>query len=96
MRKRKVEADLFNKAKTIRNEILSRVEADLKNFKSHKDYTLRKDVQNAPTFLDKGDKLRKIKGMILSAINKAIADKDVTAIKELKKLVDKLEVELLQ
>jgi hypothetical protein len=44
--------------------------------------------------LDKNDKLRKIKGMILSAINRAINEKDIKAIKELKKLVERLEGEL--
>jgi hypothetical protein len=47
-----------------------------------------------PVFLERADRLKKIKGMILSSINKAINDRDVSAIKELKKLIQNLEQEL--
>ncbi|MEO8473033.1 MAG: ParB/Srx family N-terminal domain-containing protein [Chryseolinea sp.] len=87
----KNEADLFNKAKIIRNEILNAVASDLKVMKM----ASKKEEETATlTFLNKDDRLKRIKGLILSAINKAINDKDAKAIKELKKLVDKLEVEL--
>lgn len=93
----KNEADLSNKAKNIRNDILKRVEADLKNFKIPPNNNPEVDKLHAqPVFLNKGDKVRKIKGMILSAINKAINEKDVKAIRELKKLVDRLEMELFE
>lgn len=91
------EADLYNKAKIIKAEILEEVETDLKGLSSSK----MKKAQEAlaasePTFLDKPDRLKKIKGMILSAINRAINEKDMKAIKELKKLIEKLEGELFE
>jgi hypothetical protein len=47
-----------------------------------------------PVFLTREDRLKKIKGMIISAINRAITEKDSVVIKELKKLIDKLADEL--
>ena len=90
----KNEADLFNKAKAIKEEILGEVEVGLKNLQQKKIVDLHDELTSEPTFLDKNDKLRKIKGMILSAINRAINEKDIKAIKELKKLVERLEGEL--
>ena len=90
----KNEADLFNKAKAIKEEILSEVEVGLKNLQQKKIVDLHDELTSEPAFLDKNDKLRKIKGMILSAINRAINEKDIKAIKELKKLVERLEGEL--
>ena len=87
----KNEADLFNKAKVIKSEVLQEVEAGLKSLGKEK---FAKEENAQPEFLEKPDRLRKIKGMILSAINKAINEKDVKAIKELKKLVERLEGEL--
>jgi len=90
----KNEADLFNKAKAIRNDVLKGVEADLQAIKSQKNLTRGEADEKGSLFMEKDDRLRKIKGMILSAINKAINDKDVRAIKELKKLIERLEGEL--
>lgn len=90
----KNEADLFNKAKAIREEVLAEVEVDLKNFEHKKIAGQHDALSLEPVFLDKNDKLRRIKGMILSAINRAINEKDIKAIKELKKLVERLEGEL--
>jgi hypothetical protein len=47
-----------------------------------------------PVFLSKEDRLKKIKGMIICAINRANTERDSVAIKELKKLIDKLADEL--
>ncbi len=90
----KNEADLFNKAKAIKEEVLAEVEVDLKNFEQKKIAGPHEELNLEPAFLDKNDKLRRIKGMILSAINRAINEKDIKAIKELKKLVERLEGEL--
>ena len=90
----KNEADLFNKAKAIKEEVLTEVEVGLKNLEQKKIADLREELSFEPAFLDKNDKLRRIKGMILSAINRAINEKDIKAIKELKKLVERLEGEL--
>ena len=57
----------------------------------------RETIQDSePLFIDKGDRLNKIKGMIISAINRAIKEKDIKAFKELKKLIEKLEYEIFQ
>ncbi|WP_276372815.1 ParB N-terminal domain-containing protein [Chryseolinea sp. H1M3-3] len=91
----KNEADLFNKAKIIKAEILEEVESGLKKLEREKSKNLQGEVKNSePIFLDKSDRLRRIKGLILSAINKAINERDVKAIKELKRLIEKLEDEL--
>lgn len=91
----KNEADLFNKAKVIRDEILDDVESKIKDVHKKKIETARAVLaEKEPVFLDRDDRLKKIKGMIVSAINKAINEKDTGAIKELKKLIDRLEKEL--
>lgn len=91
----KNEADLFNKAKQIRNEILDDAEKRVKKIQDKKVQEARAILaEKEPVFLPQGDRLRKIKGMIVSAISRAINHKDVAAIKELKKLIDQLEGEL--
>ena len=90
----KDETDLLRKAKVIRERILEEVEVslkDLNNRATSSDTTLNDSVQ---IFMDKSDRLRRIKGMILNAMNRAINDMDSQAIKELKRLVEKLEGEL--
>ena len=82
----KNEADLFNKAKLIRDHIVSDVATKIERIEKYS----AERVNQEPTFLNKDDKLRRIKGMILSAINKAIKEKDFQAIKELRKLIDQL------
>ncbi len=85
------EADLYNKAKIIRDEILDEVESRIKNLESEKIKNAQKILQaSEPVFLDKGDRVRRIKGNIISAINRAINKKDVKAIKELRHLIDEL------
>ncbi len=92
----KNEADLHNKAKIIREDLLSEVETRVRRIESEKIEKAQKILRDLePAFLPKGDRVRKIKGMIISAINRAINEKDAQAIKELKKLVEKLADELL-
>jgi len=86
------EADLYNKAKAIKDQILSDLERAVKNIEKEKIEKSQEILKSSePIFLKKDDRIRKIKGMIISAINRAINDKDSDAIKELKKLIDKLE-----
>jgi hypothetical protein len=88
----KNEADLYNKAKIIRENLLSEVEDSLKMIKE-------KQVEEAqvylnsvePVFAEKEDRVNRIKGKIISAINKAINKRDVDAIDELRGLIEKLE-----
>lgn len=92
----KNEADLYNKAKRIRDEILDEVETKIKDLQSRKLHEARKILdEKEPIFLKRDDRLRKIKGMIVSATNRAIEDRNVNSIKELKKLIERLEYELL-
>lgn len=89
------EADLFNKAKRIRDEILDQVEQNVKQIKAEKITKAQETLKSLePAFLNKEDRMKKIKASIVSAINRAINDKDVAAIKELKKLIERLEGEL--
>lgn len=91
----KNEADLYNKAKRIRNDILEEIEAKVMDIQNKKVKDAQTTLaQKDPLFLRRDDRLRKIKGMIVSAINKAIKDRNVNSIKELKKLIERLEEEL--
>jgi hypothetical protein len=92
----KNEADLFNKAKVIREEILNEVESNVK--KIHGDKIARaQEIMNThePMFVNREERLRKTKGMIISSINRAINKRDVNAIKELKKLIERLADEIM-
>jgi hypothetical protein len=91
----KNEADLYNKAKAIKEEVLQEMEAKLKKIEKQKSEKVQEVFKSMePVFLTKEDRLKKIKGMIISAINRAITEKDSVVIKELKKLIDKLADEL--
>ncbi|MGC3946350.1 MAG: hypothetical protein QM762_17830 [Chryseolinea sp.] len=92
----KNEADLYNKAKQIRTNVLNSVAANLSILNSKKERGASNDEDDSVVFLDQADKLRRIKGMILSAMNRAINEKNVKAMRELKKLVEKLEGELFE
>ena len=90
------EADLYNKAKTIKEEVLHEVEAKVKKIEKQKFEKVQEILKSMePVFLTREDRLKKIKGMIISAINRAIIERNSVAIKELKKLIDKLSVVLL-
>lgn len=88
----KNEADLYNKAQLIKNRILSEIESEVKEINQRKIEEANEVIlDKEPLFLDKDDRLRKIKGMIISAINRAINNKDHKAIEVLKSLIDRLE-----
>jgi hypothetical protein len=86
------EADLHNKAKQIRQNVLENVSLKLKKLEKERG-TGEGEVEST-IFLGKDDKFRRIKGRILSAINRAIQERDLNAMKELKKLVEQLSIEL--
>jgi hypothetical protein len=91
----KNEADLYNKAKAIKEEVLQEVEAKVKKIEKQKSEKVQEVLKSMePVFLSREDRLKKIKGKIISAINRAITERDSVAIKELKKLIDKLAGEL--
>lgn len=91
----KNEADLHNKAKLIREEIIEDIDGNLRKIENDRLEKAQQILRVAePAFLNKEDRLTKIKGKIISSINRAIKKKDVKAIAELKLLVDKLANEL--
>jgi hypothetical protein len=89
------EADLYNKAKAIKEEVLLEMEAKVKKIEKQKSEKVQEILKSIePVFLTREDRLKKIEGMIISAINRAITERDSVAIKELKKLIEKLASEL--
>jgi hypothetical protein len=91
----KNEADLYNKAKIIRDALLEEVDQSVRKIEKEKISKAQETLESSePAFLSREDKLRKIKGRIISAINKAINERDIDAIKELKKLIGRLEDQL--
>lgn len=93
----KNEADLYNKAKIIKNRILNEVENSIRHIKEKRVEEAREIIRESePVFAEKDDRLTKFKGMVISAMNRAIKEKDIEAIQELKKLVERLEYEIFQ
>lgn len=90
------EADLFNKAKIIKDEILDEVENSINKIENDRVERAKKELlDREPLFLDRENRIVKIKGMILSAINRAINERNIDIMQELKKLIERLEYELL-
>jgi hypothetical protein len=90
------EADLHNRVKKLRVELLSDIEFKLKEDKDKRiKEAQRKLREMEPVFSDWQDSVQKVKGRILSAVNRAIESRDVKALDQLKQLVVKLEL-LLQ
>lgn len=89
------EADIYNKAKQLRNETISQIEKELKEV-NEKRVGEAQEVwrQSDPLFLEKDERIQRIKANIISAINVAINKKDHDAIVNIKKLIDRLENEL--
>lgn len=93
----KNEADLGNKAKILKDLVLDEVENSIKRIENEK-IEKAKEILNKtePLFVERDQRLIRIKGMILSAINKAINDRNIGAIQELKNLIERLEHELFE
>jgi len=90
------EADLYNKAKLIKDSIIDEVEINVKKISSERTEAARNVLKSKePMFLNREDRLRKLKGMIISAMNRAIKESDLNAVKELRRLIEKLTEELL-
>ena len=88
----KNEADLYNKAQRLRNKVLSDIEKKLKESKEESIKRAREELQSTdPLFASTEERINRIKGQILSAMNRAIQNKDIEAIKELKGLIEKLQ-----
>jgi len=88
----KNEADLYNKAKIIKDDLLEEVEGRLNSIKKERLSDAQEFLESTePIFPEKDDQINRIKGKIISAINKAINKKDLDAIDELKSLIERLE-----
>jgi hypothetical protein len=86
------ETDLENKINKIKTNFLKEPETQsgiLNNSKNN----IAEDIVfgREPLFANVEYRLKKIKGMILSNLNKAIKEKDITALEEIRKLVTQLE-----
>ncbi len=92
-RKIKNEADLHNKANSLRNKILTDIEKKLKDEKQEKVRAAQEELESRDSlFINDEERVNRVKAGIMSAINRAIQKKDVKAINELRGLIDKLEV----
>lgn len=89
----KNEADLFNKAKIIKEGLLNEMESTLNQIKEKQVEEAQEYFKSTePIFQEKDDQVNRIKGKIISAINRAINKKDMAAIDELRQLIERLEV----
>jgi hypothetical protein len=89
------EADIYNKAKQLRNETISQIEKELKEVNEKRVEEAQEVLkQSDPLFLEKDEKIQRIKANIISAINIAINKRDHDAIIKIKSLIDRLENEL--
>lgn len=92
----KNEADLYNKAKVIKDRALEDIAGKVKEIETGRiQRAQEKLAQKEPVFLEREGRINKLKGQIISGINRAIRDRDVQAIEELRKLIDKLAEEIL-
>ncbi|UII31966.1 hypothetical protein LVD17_27130 [Fulvivirga ulvae] len=88
----KNEADLYNKAKIIKDNLLNEVESTLNQIKEKQVEEAQEYLKSTePIFQEKDDQVNRIKGKIISAINRAINKRDIEAIDELRKLIERLE-----
>ena len=87
------EVDLELKVKKIREDILKNTEDQFINNKEQRIAKAQAALaEKEPIFLEFEDKIIRIKGMILSNLNKAIKNRDVKTLEEIRKLIDRLQV----
>ena len=93
----KNEADLANKAKILKDLLLDEVETSIQKIDNESIENAKGLISiNEPLFNNREQRLIKIKGMILAAINRAINEKNTDSIQELKGLIARLEHELFE
>jgi len=83
----KNKTELEEKVGRIKEQLLREMEHQLRHDGNKPEYLSIQD----PVFLDIDDRLRRIKGMILSHLNKAIKERDTRALEEIRKLIDRLQ-----
>jgi hypothetical protein len=86
------EGELENKIGNIKSQILNEMEDQLRI----KNNTRLENAQEfladkEPAFLNIEDRLNRIKGMILSSLNKAIKNRNAKTLEEIRRLIDRLE-----
>lgn len=71
---------------------MNEVESSLNEIKQRDVEAAQEFLKSAePIFQEKDDQVNRIKGKIMSAMNRAINNRDIEAIDELKKLIERLE-----
>jgi hypothetical protein len=91
----KNEADLFNKAKSIRKEKEAQKAEKVQNEMDQRVNEAIETIKgNEPVFTNKEDRIKRIKVNIVSAVNKTIQQKDKNSLKEVKAYIKRLEDEL--
>ena len=83
------EIELENKVELIKSQILNEVSRKL-NPGGFDEDKLTNQLSKEELFLNNEDKILRIKGMILSNLNKAIKNKDINSLDVIRKLIDKL------
>ncbi len=86
----KNEADLFNKLQNWKEEKLAKIEDSLQAVEHETTLT------EAEMFPSYENRIKKIKGQILSYMNNAITHKDPEAIKKLREIIDQLEALVME
>jgi hypothetical protein len=84
------EIELENKVELIRGQILEEVSRKL-NPSGIEEESLSNPPSKDELFLSNEDKIIRIKGMILSNLNKAIKNRDVNSLEGIRRLVDRLQ-----
>ncbi|MEK6477930.1 ParB N-terminal domain-containing protein [Catalinimonas sp. 4WD22] len=91
----KNEADLYNKAKSIRKEKEAQKAEKVQNEMDQRVNEAIETIKgNEPVFTNKEDRIKRIKANIVSAVNKTIQQKDKNSLKEVKAYIKRLEDEL--
>lgn len=93
LKKIKNAADLHNKLNAIKNSVFTDIEKDLKTIEERNAEEVKKNQEEfEQPFSDKDTRIKNIKGRIISVMNQAIRDRNISAISEMKILIEKLEI----
>ena len=85
-------ADLEQKVDRIRENFLKESEEKVRAGEAERLEAAREVLADKePVFPDKGDRINRIKGMILSNLNRAIKNGDIDSLGEIRKLIDRLQ-----
>ena len=91
------EVDIKDLAAHIRRSQLKEVEEDLAEINQKRVEKAQEILrEKEPIFLNREDRIKTIKGKIISAINDAVKNKNLEAIGKIKELIDKLEMAIFQ